>query len=108
MHKRRRGGLTSHPTLFDPVPDITRRRHRARPTSEAANRRVEPHKSELRDRLVSYLRLHPTGRTCKELSNELPMAYTTASARLSELKRDDLVVVTGERRDGAAVLRAKE
>lgn len=104
---RRFNGLTSHPTLFDPEPDISRRRHRANAASADANRSVEPRKSELRRKILDYLR-GTEGMTCKELSAALSMGYTTASARLSELKRDLLVVVTGDRRDGAAVVRCKE
>jgi hypothetical protein len=105
--RRRWNGLTSHPTLFDPQPDIARRRHRSNAASEDANRSIEPRKSELRRRILDYLR-GTEGRTCKEVSTALSMGYTTASARLSELKRDLLVVVTGDRRDGAAVVRCKE
>jgi hypothetical protein len=103
----RRGGMTTHPTLFDPEPDITRRRHRVSATSEAANHRVAPHKTELRERILDYLGRNDAGRTCKEVSADLQMPYTTSSARLSELKRDGLVAETGLRRDGAAVLRRK-
>lgn len=105
--RRRWNGLTSHPTLFDPQPDIARRRHRANAASEDANRSIEPRKSELRLKILDYLR-GTEGRTCKEVSTALSMGYTTASARLSELKRDALVVVTGIRREGAAVVRCRE
>jgi predicted transcriptional regulator len=104
---RRFNGLTSHPTLFDPQPDITRRRHRANAASADANRSIEPRKSELRRRILDHLR-RTGGSTCKEVSTALSMGYTTTSARLSELKRDLLVVVTGDRREGAAVVRCKE
>ena len=106
--RRRWSGLSSHPTLFDPYPDISRRRHRANAASEDANRKIEPRKARLRRDILDYLRRWPEGRTCKEVSFDLSMAYTTASARLSEMKRDRQVVVTGDRRDGAAVVRCKE
>jgi hypothetical protein len=99
--------LTSHPTLFDPHPDIARGRHRGNAASEAANRKVEPKKADLRRMILSHLKWWPEGRTCKEVSAALSMGYTTASARLSEMKREGLVVVTGLRRDGAAVVRCK-
>lgn len=99
--------MTSHPTLFDPQPDISRRRNRNNAASEAANRKIQPKKSDLRTAILKHLKWWPEGRTCKELSVALSMGYTTASARLSELKRDGLVVVTGLRRDGAAVVRCK-
>jgi predicted transcriptional regulator len=105
--RRRWNGLTSHPTLFDPQPDITRRRHRANAASEDANRSVEPRKSELRLKILAHLK-RTEGRTCKEVSVDLSIGYTTVSARLSELKREALVVVTGDRREGAAVVRCKE
>lgn len=107
--RRRWNGLTTHPTLFDQQPDISRRRHRANGSSAAANRKVEPRKSDLRRRILEYLKSFPEGRTCKEVSCDVPnMPYTTASARLSEMKREGLVVETGLRRDGAAVVRRKE
>lgn len=86
-----------------PMPDITRHRNKANPESAAANKVVAPHKSDLRASIVAHLRLHPN-RTCKEISEELQMGYTTASARISELKRDGVVGCSGVRRDGAAVL----
>lgn len=99
--------MTSHPTLFDPQPDISRRRHRGNATSEDANRKIEPKKADLRAAILKHLKWWPEGRTCKEISAALSMGYTTASARLSEMKREGLVVVTGLRRDGAAVVRCK-
>lgn len=96
---------TTHPTLFDPAPDITRRRHRNSETSSEANRQIEPKKEQLRRQIVNFLELYPTGLTCKELSVQIPMHYTTASARLSEMKRDQVIELTGERRDGAAVVK---
>jgi DNA-binding transcriptional ArsR family regulator len=88
------------------IKDVTRNRHRGNPESEAANERVSLSKSV--DRVRIYQTLQDEGpRTSKELSRELAMRYTTVSARLSELKAMQLIEKTGERRDGAAVVRVK-
>lgn len=94
------------------LPDVCRGRHGGSAESEAANRRVHRAKYELRSLLYHFV-LHRggTGATCEEASRELGMRYTTASARLSELKADGWLEPTGERRktaggSSAAVLRA--
>lgn len=104
--------MAAQATLFDlpdgaivtaPIPDITRHRNRGNAESVAANKVAAPHKSDDRARIVAYLK-HRPNRTCKEISADLGMGYTTASGRISELKRDNVIQTTGERREGAAVL----
>lgn len=56
------------------------------PESLAAYERVSPFVVADRERIWSWL--HENGpHTCKEVSLGLPMYYTTASARMSELKK---------------------
>lgn len=86
-----------------PIPDITRHRNAGNRESAAANKATAPRKADDRARIVAYLKSNHN-RTCKEISADLGMGYTTASGRISELKRDNRIITTGERRDGAAVL----
>lgn len=85
--------------------DITRNRHRGNPESEAAHDSIVLYKSESQLRVLEVLRRK--GATSKELSRSLSMGYTTVSARLSELKKLGEIEPTGEKRERAAVLRAK-
>jgi hypothetical protein len=95
------------------LPDICRLKHGRNALSEAANKRVHRSKYELRELLYQWVLMQGNrGGTCEEASNALGVRYTTASARLSELKADRWLVPTGERRkttggSSAAVLRAQ-
>jgi DNA-binding transcriptional ArsR family regulator len=86
------------------MPDITINRHRGNAESVAANERVQPEKSKDRLRILEYLFVFGP-RTSKQLTLALEMPYTTVSGRLSELKAMQLIEPTGERREGAAVVR---
>ena len=88
------------------IKDVTRNRHRGSPESEEANRRVSARKFADRELLIAHL-IHYGPKTSKELSDFIPMGYTTVSARLSELKAQGRIEKTGERREGAAVVRVK-
>lgn len=85
--------------------DVCARRHRGSAESRAANERVQASKSYDRAMIWSYVNKNGPA-TSKEISSALHMGYTTVSARTSELKAEDWLRPTGERRDGAAVLRA--
>jgi hypothetical protein len=87
------------PGLFDtqPDPDVCGRRSRQNPQSREAYRAILPTKAELRHSIWTFLAQNGP-RTCEEIAEEMHLRYTTASARLSELKRDGLAVPTGERR----------
>jgi predicted HTH transcriptional regulator len=85
--------------------DVCARRHRGSAESRAANERVQSFKLEDQSRIWLYLLANGPA-TSKEISSALHMGYTTVSARMSELKAEDWLRPTGERRDGAAVLRA--
>jgi len=74
-------------------------KHRGNEQSEAAHETVRLVKREQHQRILSALAVAgPYGRTCEELSRWIHMAYTSVSARLSELKRSGEVLETGETR----------
>ena len=88
-----------------PKRDICARRHRGNAESIAANP-SQFCKSKNRDDILRFLR-EAGPKTSKEINFALMMGYTTVSARLSELKAMQLIEPTGERREGAAVVRVK-
>lgn len=97
----------SQSSLFDsaPLPDVCRKRHKGNPESEAANRKIQSSKAHLQERILNWIRCAGSnGATCKEISRGMGLAYTTASARLSELKQQGRIYKTRERREDAAVL----
>jgi hypothetical protein len=72
--------------------DITRNRHGGNPRSNEALP-SEQQRARDRGRIVVLLYARGAhGATCWEVSLALPMPYQTASGRLSELKRDGIVV----------------
>lgn len=74
--------------------DITRGRHRGNAMSEAANEAIAPHKKKLRKLVEEFFLLRGArGATTFEVKNALHIPYTTASARISELKMVDKVLV---------------
>jgi hypothetical protein len=78
--------------MSDDDDDITRNRHGGNPRSVDALPSDERRRRD-RARIVAHLRLQGAyGATCWEISQALPMPYQTASGRLSELKRDRIVV----------------
>jgi hypothetical protein len=95
-----------------PIPDICRVKHGRNPESEGANARVHKTKSQLRDFVYKWFMMNAFyGATCEEASNAIGMRYTTASARISELKADGWLIPTGAKRktttgSSAAELRA--
>jgi len=69
--------------------DITSSRHRGNEESEAAHEGVRDSKESVRRMILSYLRLRRgLGATCEEVAVAVGLRYTTASARLSELKAE--------------------
>jgi predicted HTH transcriptional regulator len=88
------------------IKDVTRNRHGGNAESEAANERVIDHKEAQRWHIYHHLKTNGP-QTSKEIRRDFPMNYTSVSARLSELKRDGWIESTGERREGAAVVRVK-
>lgn len=94
------------------LPDVCRSRHGGNAESEAANKRVHHAKFESRTMIYEwFLTQGSAGATCEACSRDLGVRYTTASARISELKRDRWLVPTGRKHKtstgaSAAVLRA--
>jgi hypothetical protein len=91
--------------------DICAKRSAYNAFSEAAHARVVPGKADLRFHLMEWFFMHGPA-TCEDAAKALDMRYTTASARISELKMDGLLEFTGDRRKTsggsfAAVLRVR-
>ena len=79
------------PTLFDlPEPDVCARRHGGSRESQEAHGRAEPLADALRELIVRNL--GSEGLTCEEVAGRMQLRYTTASARMSELKREGRIV----------------
>ncbi len=79
--------------------DITRNYHGGNKFSVAANPNAQ---AKNRDSARIYKLLHSKGRsgaTCQECEDELGMLHETCSARLTELKKDNFVVVIGKRQN---------
>jgi hypothetical protein len=76
--------------------DITRNYHGGHPRSEEANMRTR--KTADMSRIVLLMKEHPRGLICDEAEKLLGMRHQTCSARFSEMKRDGLLLPTGERR----------
>jgi hypothetical protein len=57
------------------LPDITRNKHQGNPQSEAANVRVHPSKSELKTKILNFIR-ERVGSTTEEVATGLNLRYT--------------------------------
>lgn len=95
-------------SLFDEPPkpsrDICARKHQGAAGSEAAFNRIRPHLSESHASILNWLRQVGPG-TAKEYADYADRQLNTISGRFSELKRDGLILPTGEYRDGACIYR---
>ena len=78
--------------------DICARKHRGSLTSAAAHAAVVPRKQALRAMILTFVKEQLFGATVEEIAEALRIRYTTASARVSELKRDGLLRIGGQRR----------
>jgi len=99
--------MSAQSSLFDsaPLPDICRNRHKNNPESEAANARIQAHKTLLQQRVFNWIQVAgANGATSKEISRALDIPLHSVSGRLSELKKAGQIRKTGERREDAAVL----
>ena len=76
--------------------DICRAKHGGNPQSEAANASIHGRKPSLRLQIQHYLRLKPS--TTEEVAIALHMRMSTASARMSEMRRDGVIRPNGELR----------
>jgi DNA-binding transcriptional ArsR family regulator len=85
--------------------DICRNRHRDNKESRDANPSDESKKDKYKT-ILDLLEIYSAcGLTSKEISGLTDKSLNAISGRLSELKAMGLIEPTGERREGAAVLR---
>lgn len=79
--------------------DITSNRHRGNRESIAANASIKlKDKATLRGVVLDYLwRIGKGGATTEEVANALGIRYTTASARMTELKAEGRITPAGRR-----------
>jgi biotin operon repressor len=74
--------------------DICANRHKGNPESAAANRRIAPHKSTQRERVLTIIRDN-TPISCEQIHVRFGIRYTAVSARISELKKSGDVIKVG-------------
>lgn len=77
--------------------DITSAKHGGDPMSEAAHESVKSTKADVQQRILDHLRTNGPA-TCWEISVALGLPYTSASARCSEIRRDERAYATGRTR----------
>lgn len=86
--------------------DISARKHKNNPQSRDAHTRVVHTKQDTYRWIMQLLNDRGEyGATSKEIAAAKGVELNTISGRLSEMKAMDWIVETGERRNGAAVLR---
>ena len=79
--------------------DVCEGNHGGADTSVQAHNRIRPTKSKQRAVVLEFIRSRGIyGATSEEIHAQLDIRYTAASARMSELKRDKLIVDSGRRR----------
>lgn len=89
--------------------DITANRHKGAETSVAAYDRIKADLPKVRRWVYEmFLRRPVKGFTVHEIAERLDVSPNVVSGRLTELKRDGLIVPNGEKRGKAAVLVRKE
>lgn len=70
--------------------DICSNKHRGNKQSDKAHARVVPAKKSMRAKILDII-FNEGPQSCEDLDKYHGFRYTTASARLSELKRDGLI-----------------
>lgn len=75
--------------------DICANRHKGNPKSVAAHRKIRADKRSIRQKILDQIGLTPDI-TCEALEFMLLLKHQTCSARISELKRDGLIYISGE------------
>ncbi|WP_288985324.1 hypothetical protein [uncultured Flavobacterium sp.] len=84
--------------------DICFNRHRDNKQSNQAHLSLVPYKPRIRDKILTLISMQADrGVTGLELSQSLNKPFNTFSGRLSELKKEGLVVERGAR-EGSAIL----
>lgn len=80
-------------------PDVCRQRHLGNDESEAANRRVDPHKERLRELVFEAVAAAGDhGATSAEIVEATGIVLQTVSGRLAELKKARRLLETDRRR----------
>lgn len=88
--------------------DICFNRHRDNKQSNQAHLSLVPYKPRIRDKILTLIGMQvDRGITGLELSQSLNKPFNTFSGRLSELKKEGLVIERGIR-EGSAILFLKE
>jgi hypothetical protein len=86
--------------------------HKGNPESRAAFDALLPHLGRLQERVLDYARICADQGwpllTVKAVRRGLMMEHQTAGARLSELKRMELIVPTEQRHEGCRVVEITE
>ncbi len=83
--------------------DITANRHGGNPQSEAANRRIDPYKRTMKDRICEHIG-DCEGVTAEEIVRHMGFKLQSVSARCAELKAEKKIVEQGTR-NGYSILR---
>jgi len=78
--------------------DICAKKHKGNYHSKAANTLIAPKKESIRERIFTLISQHPGLLTCEDIESILGLKHQTASARISELKRDNRITITGEKK----------
>ena len=85
------------PKQLSLLTDTTASYHGGNEFSVAANDHASAGKAEDRLRIAAFLRERAFGMTCDEIEVGLGMRHQTVSARLVDLKRAGVVIVSGRR-----------
>ena len=73
--------------------------HKTGGTSRAAARRIAPHATALRDRVLDFLKAsYPASFTADEVADRLEASILSVRPRVTELLRGNLIEPTAERR----------
>ena len=89
--------MSTQPTLFSDAADVCKSRHHGNPESEAAHASIVPSKAHMRQRVIECIERLGSA-TCDQVEVSTGLSHQTASARVSELRRDGIIAPTGERR----------
>ncbi len=86
--------------------DICGNRHKGNPRSVAANKKVAPKKESIREKILTLITQHPGLLHCDDIESILGLKHQTASARISELKRDFMIFISGEKKTTSGCMAA--
>jgi hypothetical protein len=100
-------------SFFDPasppLPDVCRRKHGGEPRSKEANRRAQPGKAVMRERIRVYVAgCGWNGATSGEIEQAFNLAKNKFSGRLTELRKAGAIWKARRQRDGCNVFVGRE